>query len=380
MATVIRDCCDLVVEAAEKNDVKQMLQLIKDGADVDLFNSKGQCALSVAAYNFSTKMVGVLLSHQANVNPGCLLGDPLNVLCRRMASMADEGSLNNRHWPSYVFEPVTCARLLIESKADCNLSHQGWTPLSDAVMSGHLDLCRVILPFAQIDLKSRDKTPLWYACDGNYPHIVPFLLQAGANPNDMLPLQQAIYNRSLPIIRNLIEAKVDVNIELNDGNSPLSFALQNQESRIFDTLLEAKANIEGPVVTRQGKRQRDYLYQAICSELPLPFMTGLIHAGAQVDRIDPHEQQTPLMLACRWGMFNVVQLLLKFKANTEIMTDRVNYTPLMLACANEYSDMVAILLEAGANTETRDNQGKKALDYTSWFGACRKLIKNNRCI
>ena len=72
---------------------------------------------------------------------------------------------------------------------------------------------------------------------------------------------------------------------------------------------------------------------------------------------------TALMLACEGGHLEVVQLLLKAKANPNHQMEAEGFTALMIAVQNEFPDIVQQLLDYGADPNIGDRSSSTAIHY-----------------
>lgn len=99
----------------------------------------------------------------------------------------------------------------------------------------------------------------------------------------------------------------------------------------------------------------------------------LIEYGADVNAVTA-SQETALMVACTWGHDNVVQTLLKFKANPNKTCDhyyknvKTHETALMRASWQGYTNIVYKLLKSGADIEQQSTTGKTALHLAAAMG------------
>lgn len=100
-----------------------------------------------------------------------------------------------------------------------------------------------------------------------------------------------------------------------------------------------------------------------CTALSLAVYQGsieivriLLENGAMPDKLsrDWNERfETPLFSACRLGHYEIVQLLLEYKADVNI-TDFYMHTPLWIATRERKSDLVELLIKYGANLNIAD--------------------------
>jgi len=68
---------------------------------------------------------------------------------------------------------------------------------------------------------------------------------------------------------------------------------------------------------------------------------------------------TPLMISCKYGFIDIVQMLLEKDANVNIL-DIDKTSALMYASLNKQSKMVKLLIDAHADVNAETNSGKTA--------------------
>merc|ERR1712232_1419141 len=91
---------------------------------------------------------------------------------------------------------------------------------------------------------------------------------------------------------------------------------------------------------------------------------------ARVDVALPPTNTTPLRAACRAGMSDMVQLLLRRRADPDAheVTPCGGRTPLHLATQGHYLGIVADLLRGGASPLISDSRGQSSLHLAAQEG------------
>lgn len=103
----------------------------------------------------------------------------------------------------------------------------------------------------------------------------------------------------------------------------------------------------------------------------------LIDDGADINYQDPETKNTALIIASKWGYFEVVEYLLKSGADHNIQ----NYhgsTALILASWYGNYRIIELLIKSGVNLEIQNQYGYTALTTASIYGnlkSIRSLLK-----
>jgi ankyrin repeat protein len=148
----------------------------------------------------------------------------------------------------------------------------------------------------------------------------------------------------LAAVRELIEARADVNAPANDGSTPLLWAAYHGDAEIVQALLTAGAdanvaNNYGVTPLLQASRTGD-----------AAVMEVLLDGGADLKLTHPRGE-TPLMAAARTGRLDAVDLLLARGANPNARDSFQEQSALMWAAAEGHLDVVNALLTAGADPD-----------------------------
>jgi hypothetical protein len=127
----------------------------------------------------------------------------------------------------------------------------GWTPLHDAVMNGHIEIARLLLQNgAEVNAKDSDGyTPLHIAARNGHVDFLHLLVENGAdleaqNNDGWRALHRAAWMGHLPFIQELISRyHVDINASNYYGTTALSWASLNDHPEII-TFLQSNGGIE----------------------------------------------------------------------------------------------------------------------------------------
>jgi len=208
-------------DAIKKDDVQAVAKAIREGADVNAFYPSGASltALAKAAESDSLKVAKLLIEKKADVN----LSD------QRGGTALKQAALNNS---------TNVAELLLKQKADANAQDKsGYTPLMFASEAGFYDVAQLLIDHgATIDGRrnSYGMTALFHAIKGRSETVARLLVERGADVNSPMdsdnmhsgttPLMFAAGYKSLPIVKLLIEHDANINARNKAGDTALSIA------------------------------------------------------------------------------------------------------------------------------------------------------------
>lgn len=168
------------------------------------------------------------------------------------------------YW-SFPVEWLNCAidfnnedilRYMIECKANVNgYSENGDCPLYKALKRGKSlkgndqNIIKCLEDKANPNIVFKNgETPLNYAIQYCYGHVIDNLIKNGANihrkdSNGNTPLIYAVKKGNMKLIKYFIRHKADINVENKDGKTPLSIAVSNDNLEILKYLIDKKAKI-----------------------------------------------------------------------------------------------------------------------------------------
>lgn len=183
------------------------------------------------------------------------------------------------------------------------------------------------------------------------------------------PLHYAVRRRHLGLIEFLIKegGSEFLNQYDNQGYYPLHYAVQEGNVQIVDFLIRAGANCNAQAGIGQGEGQETPLMLAI--------RYGHIRIAQylfQLPKTDKNLktyrcEDSLLHLAARYGRENMVTWLLETK---KISIDAINYqsdTPLMVAITNGHIGVIEALLQQGASLDIQNKAKKKAWDLINEY-------------
>lgn len=200
---VANDMKEQLIQAAEQQDSKTVSHLIKNGANINVQDSKGRTPTMIATYNNDIETAKLLIDAGADVN----------IL---------DGIDNNPFLYAGAEGYLEILKLTIGAGADPSLINQyGGTALIPAAEHGHLDVIKELLTKTDIDVNHVNRLG-WTA-----------LLEAIILNNGGKKQQQAV--------QLLIDHGADVNIPDGNNVTPLQHAREKGFKGIEEILLKAGA-------------------------------------------------------------------------------------------------------------------------------------------
>ena len=359
------------------NNLSLVKFLLDNNANPNIKTKRNFTALMYACIVGNSKIVQLLLNCNANIDEVSVQMDTaMHIACN-----CDNAK---------VVQILLSKPLKIDMKDE-----NGQTPLCIASSKGNLHIVQRLLR-AKADPKIRDKhgqTALRIASDQGYSqvvekllevqvdppdgldvtgvaalHIATFhgrslivkqLLRAKANPDIQDPygttaLYTARENGNSQIVKILLGAHANPNIQCDTGTTPLFLASQNGHSEIVEALLAAHAD---PNI--QDHLGRTALY--IASYEGLSEIAGLLLKANANPNIPKHNGTTPLHVACQECYLEIATMLLKAKADPNIQKTDYGTTALHMAVVYGNIELVQLLLKFGADASIVDFHGRSTL-------------------
>lgn len=149
---------------AEDGDIELVLQLLREGADVNALDDSGKTALQAAVAGGSRAIASLLLAH--GTNPRTIDNDGFTLL----------------HWAVFGNDPALLALSYLPDVGLNPRCSSGRTPLSWATALGESKAQQWLLERgADPNLADDDGwSPLHYAASGEYSNLIDPLIDAGA--------------------------------------------------------------------------------------------------------------------------------------------------------------------------------------------------------
>lgn len=336
--------------------------------DINLPGAKGLTSLMVAAQHGRSDVVRLLLSHGAN---------PAALNAKRQSAL---------HLACHAGHYESASLLLLAlggggggAQHDATINGataNGKTPLIFAALSGHPDVCRLLLQ-GGASAAARDaegKTALYHASSRGHGDAVEALLAHAsaaatiemATPQGDNALHAACEAGHARVVGLLLAhgARLEA-ARASDGLSALGIAMWYARREVLAPLLLFKTQQDPRGYTREMA-----LYAA--AEWGLDeTIDALLEAGADIDALDDAGGgggQTPLARAVREGKVDAVRCLLAKGAQVD-RPDRFGARPLHRAARGGNLAVAELLLSEGADVEGRDGKGLTPLHLAAVYGS-----------
>lgn len=190
------------------------------------------------------------------------------------------------------------------------------------------------------------------------------LLDGGVDPNYRkgleTPLIVASAKDHVEVVRILLNAHAQVDLENMEGITALHAASRNGSEEVIVVLLSAGADpnrVENDGWTSVHMASR-YGHAAVLAEL--------IKAGGDISK--RARGITPLLYAATYGHLSVVRLLLERGAQGDAESIPDMYTALTVAAINDRGAVLLALIDAGADVDHVDGNGYTPLHWAAFAG------------
>ncbi|CAF1239781.1 unnamed protein product, partial [Didymodactylos carnosus] len=238
---------------------------------------------------------------------------------------------------------------------------------------------------ANINIKDSENVPLLHQAIIKQSVLASlFLLEQGVDANEKLnnsetPLQLAVKHHLPSVVEALCRNGVNMNVLDENHNSVLWNALDSGQEDIATILVKYGCDSTGWSNGPENCRQT-LLHRAI-DENNEPVACFLIKSGCDINTArqpgvngetpdEAKDLQTPLHLACTWGLEKVCQTLIDHHADIN-KKDAEGNTPLHVAIINQHVAIIKLLIKApNLDLSIRNKQS-----HTPF--ACAMSYKNN---
>jgi ankyrin repeat protein len=234
-----------------------------------------------------------------------------------------------------------------------------------AAKQGNTGAQEQLIQLAYINAKSKNITPLNWAIIEGYLELVKLLIHQGADlhardNSGYYPIDLAAEYGHLEIVKYLIENGGDVTAEKVPClyTPPLRRAVEAGHIEVVKYLLEKKSDGE--------KFYCDWEMDIAARKGYLEIFKLLIDQGADKDVKDNYVR-TPLHIAAKYGYIEVVRYLIAKGADIEAKANK-GRTPLHLAAKKGHLEIIKFLIDKGADLNVRVGAGYSSLHLAAERG------------
>ncbi len=263
--------------------------------------------------------------------------------------------------------PTLAAVLTATAIASCGDSSSGTDGKSDAARTAQQALEPDVAPAEpgtanfRSNLGDKGITPLFLALkEQNVEAVRTLLNDEGVDPNEtpfadgLRPLHTAAGSGSVECTRALLAKNADVDAQQARGATALNVATSLGHLEVVRLLIEGGANVNlGDVVGRAPLHNIVYAIDEaqVPVERALEIAELLVDNGANVD-VATRSNNTPLIVACEFGMQDFAKFLLEKGANPNVAGSE-DATPLHYAVVRGDTEVVRMLVDAGADPNAK---------------------------
>ena len=336
-------------------DVVKML-VVAAGAGTQKFrvrDDEGETCLSIAAKFENTKTVRYLVGlPEVDVN----YADKYNYTALQAAVC--DGATDS-------------VQVLIDAGADINiLNYDGHSLLHDACEFGSLEIVKILVSVgAGVRVTNGERhTCLHAAAEAGHTEIVRYLVSLPdvdvnqETVDSYTALHRAVMHVERDVVQVLIDAGADIDIQNNEGRSPLLSACVEGTFDTVKMLVRAGAEVratddEGVTCLHYAARRRD--------TETVRYLVGL--PEVDVNYGDAHNH-TALHRAALNADTDVVQVLIDAGADIDTQNSEEGRSPLHSACVRGALGVVKMLVRAGAGVRATSENGDTCLILAAYFG------------
>jgi len=251
------------------------------------------------------------------------------------------------------------AKVNARDRTDSTPEPRGNTALIKAAQRDHTEVIRVLVTQGKgitVDAQTKDgQTPLSLVVEAEDLEAVKLLHRHGARINHQnntgaSMLLGTVLHKKFEVLEYLLANGADINMSDNNGQSPLMQAVPYGSNKPKETYkwVEKFLTHKPKLDFEQLKGDGGFSAMHLAARFGLVDIGKLLlDSGATLDIKSLLTGGTPLHTAASANQIDFAKMLIKRKANLEIV-DKFGSTPLLTAALRMDPDMVEVLVDAGA--------------------------------
>lgn len=280
-------------------------------------------------------------------------------------------------------QPINLLQHLIDNDADVNhIYEEGLTPLHlvCGLSNERLDIVTLLINNnAQFTSDNDNNTPIHLAAYKGHINIINLLINRffdsgflkntvtteppisleqvinSKNGDGFTPIILATSQNSIPVISILLDNGVDINVQDDEGDTPLQAALIYKYYDAADFL-----HSKGAIIDNRANNDGFTLLHASVNAEFSDFVQKCIDNGLDIN-YSTKDGYAPLHFAAMIENPTIFQMLVDNNADINKEAERYKETPLLIAILNNSPSIVKILLDKGVNVHCKDIDGDTPL-------------------
>ena len=315
-----------LLHLASKKGITDLVNiLINRGANVNAFDPFGKTPLMHALYWVNTQTAEMLLDRGANINATHEKSKQSTVLHQAVRERYGSGIMHRNSTEdheSFYQKHIAFVQFLLDRGANIEIvDANGYTPLILAVRWGHMHLIPLLLDHGANISESEQNTALHQAIE----YLAPTHTRNETNRGAM------------EMVKFFLDRGADPNALDTDGNTPLALATKKGHVETAEMLLAHGADIDKEIggesqttvfhqIASRGSNRRAWIHHTKRTQeqntiTMIAMAQFLLDRGVGINVAD-FQGETLLILAVRYGMKGLVHFLLINGADVTIMNHR----------------------------------------------------------